>query len=87
MHVHIHIMLLCYSFIDHCFFICTVQLSLALLQISLSWPLPKSRLLHVPYGHMAWDASEGFPRCRRLGLALPYLACPDLAEDPNLEYL
>jgi hypothetical protein len=57
---------------------------LALLPMSLSWPLSQSRLLCNHPSHMAWDASEGF-QCCWLGLASPYLACLDLAADPKSE--
>ncbi len=56
--------------------------SLALLWMSPSWPLFHSRLLHIPFSQMAWDAAEGFPLWW-LGLALPYFARLDLAVHPK----
>ncbi len=58
---------------------------MALLQISPSWPLSQSRPLHVPFSHMAWNASKGFPCCW-LCLAMSYLARLDLAVDPKFRY-
>jgi hypothetical protein len=55
---------------------------LAQLQKSPSWPLSQSRLLHVPFSHMAWDASEDFPRCW-LGFAPLYLVRLDPSVDPK----
>jgi hypothetical protein len=46
---------------------------------------PKVDCFIFPLSHMAWDTSA-FPCCW-LGLALPYLAFPDLAVHPNSEIL
>jgi hypothetical protein len=62
------------------------MVSTVLLQMSPSWPLSNSRLIHILSQPRSWDALVGFPCCR-LGLAWLSLACLDLSVSPRSQAL